>query len=93
LVSDPKLLLLDEPTSSTDPHAEDSLFDLLKNISKDRAILLVSHDIGFVTHYVQKVICLNKTLVCHPTEKMTPEIIEKLYGGTFHIIPHHKVDS
>lgn len=88
LACEPKLLLLDEPTSNIDIHAEENIFDLLKNINI--TIVIVSHDIGFVSRYIKRVICVSKTLVCHPTAALTPDIIQKLYGIAVRAVRHEE---
>jgi zinc transport system ATP-binding protein len=90
LVSDPSLLLLDEPTASVDIGAEESIYELLKELNKRITIILVSHDIGFVTRYVDKVACINKSLVCHPASKLTTQAIFSMYGEPVHHIHHDK---
>lgn len=89
LVSEPDILLLDEPTASVDPGAEENIFDLLKKINKDITIIVVSHDLGFISHYIERVACVNKTLVCHTTAELTPDMLENLYGSAVHAIHHH----
>jgi zinc transport system ATP-binding protein len=88
LVSDPSLLLLDEPTASVDIGAEESIYELLKELNDRITIILVSHDIGFITRYVDKVACINKTLVCHPASKVTTQTILSMYGEPVHHIHH-----
>jgi zinc transport system ATP-binding protein len=89
LVCEPKILLLDEPTANIDIHAEQNIFDLLKIINQEGVtILIVSHDIGFVSRYIERVACLNKTLVCHSTSALTPEIIQQLYGDAIRAVRH-----
>lgn len=51
-------------------------------------IIVVSHDIGFISHYVSRVACLNQTLVCHETAAISGEMIEQLYGANMHMIDH-----
>ncbi len=88
LTCDPKLLLLDEPTSNIDIHAEKNIFDLLKEINV--TIVVVSHDIGFVSRYIKRVICVSKTVVCHPTTALTPDTIQKLYGIAVRAVHHEE---
>jgi len=90
LASRPKILLLDEPTANIDIHAEQNIFDLLKEINKQVTILIVSHDIGFVSHYIKRVACLNKTLICHRTSALSPEIIRQLYGDSIRAVRHRE---
>lgn len=93
LVSDPQILLLDEPASSTDPHAEENIFDLLKRLNEEVTIIVVTHDIGMISHYVNRVACLNVHLVCHSTAQLTDKMIQNIYAAPVRIIQHHKVEK
>ena len=88
LATQPRLLILDEPTASIDPRAEMDIFDLLKELKARMTILVVSHDIGFISQYVTRIACLNRTLVCHTTSELTGEMIQQLYGAPVRMIRH-----
>jgi len=88
LATEPRILLLDEPTSNVDLRAEASIFDVLARMRDRMTVVLVSHDLGFVTRHVSRVACLSRRLVCHQTTELTPEIIEKLYGAPVSMIRH-----
>jgi zinc transport system ATP-binding protein len=88
LVGSPKILMLDEPTSNVDTRMEEDIFDLLKKLNEKSTIVVVSHDIGFISGYVNRVACLNRTLICHETEAISGKTIEELYGGAVHMIQH-----
>ncbi len=88
LVSNPKLLILDEPTSNIDVLAEADIFQLFRALNERMTIVVVSHDVGFITQYVHRVACLNRTLVCHPTGAITGEVIAQLYGTPVRLIDH-----
>ncbi|WP_455206892.1 metal ABC transporter ATP-binding protein [Kaarinaea lacus] len=88
LVSKPEILILDEPTSNIDSRVEEDIFDLLKKLNERSTILVVSHDIGFISEYVTRVACLNRTLVCHETAAISGKTIEELYGSPVHMIQH-----
>ncbi len=81
VVSQPELLLLDEPVSSVDSSVEKDVFEMLNLLNKKMTIVLVSHDIGFVSKYVNKIACVNKTLVIHDAGEITSGIIEDAYRG------------
>ena len=89
LVSQPEILILDEPTSNIDLRTEEEIFDLLKQLNARMTIIVVSHDIAFITRYVTRVACLNGTLVCHQTAPLSAEVIQQLYGMPIKAIRHH----
>jgi zinc transport system ATP-binding protein len=89
LASNPRLLILDEPTSSVDTSVEQDFFELLKNLNKTMTIILVSHDIGFISSYVNRVACVNRRLTCHGIEQMDVEKIGKqAYSGAVSMLRH-----
>lgn len=88
LVSDPDLLLLDEPTANVDAALETELFEILNELNRHMTIMLVTHDLGFVSAYVRSVICVNRRLALHPTSSITGEMIHELYGGNVQMVRH-----
>jgi len=88
LASEPQLLLLDEPTANIDLRVEKDIFDLLKQLNTRTTVVVVSHDIGFISRYVTRVACLNRTLVCHTTAEITGEVIAQLYGRPVRMVRH-----
>jgi zinc transport system ATP-binding protein len=88
LACEPSILLLDEPTANIDQRVEKDIFDLLRQLNARMTILVVSHDIGFVSQYVTQVACLSRTLMCHPTSSLSGEMIEALYESPVRMIRH-----
>ena len=89
LVSNPEILLLDEPTSSVDSHVEQDIYELLKELNKNMTIILVSHDLGFVSKYIKRVFCINKNIACHKADEVSiSEIINDAYEGKVSMISH-----
>ncbi len=91
LVSQPKLLLLDEPTASVDPAMQTEFYELLDRLKKQMAIVLVSHDISAVSIYVDKIACLNRQLFYHGSKEISPEILEATYKCPVQMIAHGTV--
>ena len=89
LMSEPKILLLDEPTANIDQRMESEIFDLLKKLNNRLTILVVSHDVAFISSYVNRVACINQTLICHHTDEVNHEVIQQLYGEHVHTITHN----
>lgn len=88
LASTPELLILDEPTSHIDLTVETELFEILNELNKSITIMLVTHDLGFVSCYVKNVACINRRVVVHPTSEITGEIINEIYGSHVHMVRH-----
>ena len=88
LVGDPQILILDEPTANIDQRLEGEIFDLLKTFNTRMTILVVSHDVAFISRYVSRVACVNRTLVCHHTDAVDGAVIRELYGQHVRMIAH-----
>ncbi len=90
LVSAPLILFLDEPTASVDSKVESDFYSLLKELNKDMTIVLVSHDIAFISTFVNKIACVNKNLVCHHSHEITGEtLLHDLYKTNISSIHHN----
>lgn len=88
IIQEPKLLILDEPMTGIDPHSELCFYELLQDLNKEMAIVIVSHDISAVSKTVKTVACLNKTLVYHGTKELMPKDIEAAYCCHVDLIAH-----
>ena len=88
LATQPRLLLLDEPTANVDPVVQDELHTLLNTLRNHMTILMVSHDIGFVSALVSRVLCVNRTLSVHPTSALTGQNMASLYGHDISLVRH-----
>lgn len=92
LVSDPELLILDEPTGGVDPEAQTSFYALLQHLNREREVtlILVSHDIGVVAKEVTKLACLNRRLIFHgrPGDFLSDAALTALYGPAVRVIAH-----
>ena len=65
LVSDPKIIILDEPTTGIDASSEKSLYEILHKLNKESniTIIIVSHDIEKISQYTNKIFIVNKNKV------------------------------
>ncbi len=91
LVTDAKILMLDEPTSNIDQSAGESLNSLLKKLNETMTIILVSHDTAFVSSITDRVLCINRTLVEHPVDFNSCGIISSVYGDSPLVVRHEKL--
>ncbi len=88
LACEPRILILDEPTANIDMRLETDIFDLLKRLNQKMAVIVVSHDIGFISRYVDRVACLNHTLMCHHTADIDGQMIKQLYDSDVRMVEH-----
>ncbi len=90
LLSDPKLLILDEPDTFVDNRFEGELYEKLEKLNEDLAILLVSHDVGTITSCVKSIACVNKYLHYHPSNVISQEQLAN-YNCPIQIISHGEI--
>ncbi|NLO41700.1 MAG: ABC transporter ATP-binding protein [Bacteroidales bacterium] len=88
LASNPKLLLLDEPTSSVDAFSREQIYSLLAELNKSITIVLVTHDLFAVSSQVHRLACLNRHLVYHGEPELTEKVVSNLYGCPVDLIAH-----
>ena len=88
LVSNPEVVILDEPNTYIDKRFEAKLYSLLEEINRERAIILVSHDIGTVLKNVKTIACVNETVHYHPHTEVPTEWLEEHFGCPIEILGH-----
>ena len=88
IVSDPSVVILDEPSTYIDKQFEARLYELLDEINKECAIVLVSHDIGTVLQQVKTIACINETLDYHPSTEVSGEWLEKHFNCPIELLGH-----
>jgi zinc/manganese transport system ATP-binding protein len=90
LVSDPDLLLLDEPLSNLDIRAEQELVQLIDNVVRARNVtaLLIAHNINPLLQVLDKVIYIvnGKVAIGKPKEVLTSESLSALYGTQVEVL-------
>jgi zinc transport system ATP-binding protein len=64
LVSNPEILIFDEPSTALDPNARESFFNLVQKLNKENgiAIILITHDTGYIGSYANKLLYLDHEL-------------------------------
>ncbi|MDE2786777.1 MAG: ABC transporter ATP-binding protein [Chloroflexota bacterium] len=92
LVSNPELLLLDEPTSGVDVKTRDDVMHLLHDLNHAGITIIIStHQINTVAVHLPRIVCLNGTIVADgpPHEVITPHILREVYGAEMPVIQYH----
>lgn len=92
LAQEPKLLLLDEPTSNLDPHNQHEVLQMVKSIAQEHntCVAIIIHDLNLAIRYCDRFIFLKDSRVFSygGLETMTPENIEEVYQIHVHIIEY-----
>ncbi|MEA1983817.1 MAG: ABC transporter ATP-binding protein [Campylobacterota bacterium] len=65
LFSNPKILLLDEPTSSIDTEGSKQVYETLEELNREITVVVVSHDISVILQYATEAFYINQTLFKH----------------------------
>lgn len=97
LVSDPKILFLDEPTTGIDAKSEETLYEILERLNKDKkiTIIMVTHDVWAITNKVSRIICMSNGKLydkCDTADFSGKELSE-IYGFDVKIDRHHHNDN
>ena len=84
LVSNPRLLILDEPTSGVDIKTRDDMMHLLDELNhQDITVIISTHEINSVAAHLPRVVCLNGGVIADgpPGEVFTSELLSRTYGA------------
>lgn len=65
IITNPKILILDEPTASLDIKTTMQIYNILKKLNQDKTIIMVTHDIEEVFPYIDSIAYINKALKFH----------------------------
>ena len=81
LVSQPKLLILDEPTANVDAPSRTQIFDLLHELKQEMTILLVSHDLLDIVTRVDSIVCVNRRVLYQGEPALNEDMMERVFGS------------
>jgi len=84
LINNPRLLVLDEPTSGVDIKTQHDVMHLLNDLNRQGiTIIITTHDLNAVAAHLPWVVCFNRALVAEgrPREIFTRETLTQTYGG------------
>lgn len=92
LVSEPEVIILDEPTVGVDAETQAAFYALLRQLNRefDLTLVLVSHDLDVVAEETTEVACINRGLVYHGASKAfsSGEHLVKAYGEHVKFVKH-----
>lgn len=67
LVTNPDIILCDEPTGALDSQTSIQIMELLKEISKEKLVIMVTHNVTLANKYSDRVIALNDGVITYDT--------------------------
>ena len=91
MMSNPRLLLLDEPTSGVDISTRHEILHLLARLNKDgMAVVLTTHDLNGIAAHLPHIVCVNKRIIAEGTTRrvMTSQVLEETYGARLEVLEH-----
>ena len=91
LLREPKLLLLDEPTSGVDVRTRHDVMHVIHELHhQGLAIVLTTHDLNGIAAHLPKIVCLNREVIAFgtPREVITPDVLERTYGAPMEVLSH-----
>jgi zinc transport system ATP-binding protein len=95
LASEPKLLLLDEPTSGADVEAKDRFYSLIRELKEELSlsVVIASHELSVVPRFVDDVACVAGRVHLHacPSDVWDEEHFQRIYGSQMEAVFHGEV--
>lgn len=88
IVSEPDVLVLDEPNTYIDRHYQEQMYQMLSDLNKRCAVVITSHDVGTILENVRNVACVNRKLHYHPAKEVTEELLEENFGCPIELVAH-----
>jgi zinc/manganese transport system ATP-binding protein len=89
LVREPRLLLLDEPTTGVDIKTRHDVLHLLAELNHEgTTVVLTTHDLNSVAAHLPQVVCLNRRVVAFgsPASVFTPAVLQATYGAEMIVV-------
>ncbi len=90
VISDPRLLILDEPANFVDNKFENDLYRMLRTLNERMAIVMVSHDLGTISGVVKEIVCVNRRVHRHRSNIVTEEQLRN-YDCPIRLLSHGHV--
>lgn len=100
LISDPPILMMDEPLTAIDPALRESLIGMISELSEDKLLIMSSHDPTLFLRNAKEIIALNRGIAAigPPADVLNEEVMERVYGRNvvlvercLHVVDYHAV--
>lgn len=92
LISDPQILILDEPANFVDNKFEKELYEILSRLNREqgKTIIMISHDLGTISSVVKNIVCVNRRVHRHDSNRITAEQLQH-YDCPIQLVYHGRV--
>lgn len=80
LITQPELLILDEPLSNIDPFGRQCILETLTGLDSQTTVVMVSHDLGITANAVTGIIAVNRFALASTDAHLTPAMLDLMYG-------------
>jgi zinc transport system ATP-binding protein len=81
LISDPQILLLDEPCANVDVEAQETIYAILEELKSRMTIIMVTHDLRVASEKVDSILCVEQTVFAMKPEEVCEHFAIGLYHG------------
>ncbi len=97
LMTQPELLILDEPLSNIDPYGRQCILETLNQLPQGTTVVMVSHDLGITANAVNRVVAVNRFVIAGADANLSQEMLDLMYGVhadgcPVHSLLHHLAD-
>ena len=85
IIKKPDIILADEPTGNIDSKTSEAIFKILKKLSKDCLVVVVTHDESFASKYADRIVRISDGKILEDTKEVTELKTNQLNLKTFHL--------
>ena len=91
IAADPEILILDEPLSSVDPSGRVELAEYIGELSRNKLVLVSSHDPTLLLPYTKEIVLLNRSFykIGFPHEILKLDVLKEVYGDAIAELESH----
>ena len=79
IVSQPEIVILDEPNTFVDKRFEKELYDIIAEINKNCTIIMVSHQLDYIIKHAKNIAGVNGRLFYHPNSEANADWVKKIF--------------
>ena len=80
LMTQPDLLILDEPLSNIDPYGRQCILETLTALPLGTTVVMVSHDLGITANAVNRIVAVNRFVIAGEGAQLSQDMLDLMYG-------------